>query len=203
MNNEHVGRLENENKELQAKLGRLQDKYESLRREYESSRAIGIEWSSRAALRHFDRAAQAAGLPDLFSQVEEELRRMTIEDLFDRWTQRNGPPDGSETVTVIPGSSDDPVCNPLVIVFVRPVVFRLSGRGGPSSSANAIEALKLHLETCRIVKGVLLVFEWAAASEFDESLRHWIKAWKKRGIAFALGGCGPDGSSIQPFPIGI
>ena len=106
-------------------------------------------------------------------------------------------------MTVIPGSSDDPVCNPLVIVFVRPVLFRLSGRGGPSSSANAIEALKLHLETCRIVKGVLLVFEWAAASEFDESLRHWFKAWKKRGIALALGVCGPDGSSIQPFPIGI
>lgn len=177
-------------------VGRLKAKVDSLEDE-----AVSHAHFHRQG---FDPDACAAGLPDLFERIVEDMRGRTFDDLFQRWTRNTPNLPGQArngSLSVIPGNSETPPCNPLVVVFVPSGMHRYIHGG--SLSYDPIEALKIHLVTCRLVRGVIFVFEWGAVSGFDDSLRQWIRAWKSQGIAFAIGVCGPGGSCIQPFPTGV
>lgn len=197
-----VKNVQIQNEHLRERLAQFEEEIGRLRAERASTENGGL-----GSLRHlrqgFDRDACQAGLPELFDRIAREIRGGSFEDLFRRWTQYRPELPGSGGITVIPGTSEQAVCNPQVVVLVRSGMARLASQPGWLDSSDPIEALKLHLETCRLVRGVLLVFEWHAVVEFDDSLRQWIRAWKSRNIAFAIGVCGPDGTSIQPFPTGV
>gem|GEM_PF-4492400 len=180
--------------DMEFKLHRLTVEHEAMM-EGPSSRRLQTQ------LEFFDPEAQEAGLPALFRRIQEELRGSDFNDLFNRWTRRLPADAGLGGITVIPGNSDSPICTPLVVVFVLSGISRMGIDGGYSRSS--IAELKLHLETCRAVRGVLLVFAWDAVLEFDDELRRWIRAWKSRDIAFAIGVCGPDNKCIQAYPTGV
>lgn len=179
--------------EMESNLRRLTLEHEAM---MEGTFSRGLQ----TQLVFFDPEAREAGLPALFGRIQEELRGSDFNDLFNRWTRRLPTETGRGGITVIPGNSDSPICTPLVVVFVLSGLSRMGIDGGYSKSA--IAELKLHLETCRAVRGVLLVFAWDAVLEFDDELRRWIRAWKSRDIAFAIGVCGPDNKCIQPYPTG-
>ena len=159
--------------------------------------------------RNFGRKAAQAGLPEVYEEFYRSIRDHGWEEVYRRWvSERAAPGEGrsrsGSCYTVIPGTGR--ACNETVTVFIgsrntdwfldEPFFRRHHRR------VDELEALKLHLVECQLVRRVMILTEWLEGGYFREEVLPWVQAWENRGVAFALAVVSPGGRQLLPVRLG-
>ncbi len=197
----------------EAEAEALRAQLELHRREHEqhaatlAKRLESLQTEMAMSRRHKDPTESwEPGLGELFNRIAGEILDGGWDWAYGRWvgdtdgaaTNTSGS-GGSGNITVIPGTGG--ACTETVLVFLKsrdwPHGFHHRHHG------EEMETLKIHLVECQKVRRVMIISDTIHTPSFDEGYLRWIRAWSRRGVAFAHALVAPDRRTLLPIPLGI
>ena len=171
----------------EAEAEALRAQLELHRREHEqhaatlAKRLESLQTEMAMSRRHKDPTESwEPGLGELFNRIAGEILDGGWDWAYGRWV---GDTDGAATNTSGSGGSGN--------ITVIP------GTGGACTDTALV------FSKCQKVRRVMIISDTIHTPSFDEGYLRWIRAWSRRGVAFAHALVAPDRRTLLPIPLGI